>query len=38
MRNLTIKRTKKKIKIKVEEKIAIEIIDEIGALIIEGNN
>jgi hypothetical protein len=36
--SLTIKRTKKKIKIKVEEKIAIEIIDEIGALIIEGNN
>lgn len=36
--SLTIKRTKKKIKIKVEEKIAIEIIEEIGALIIEGNN
>ena len=36
--SLTVKRTKKKIKIKVEEKIAIEIVEEIGALIIESGN
>ena len=36
--NLRLKKSKKKVKIKVEEKVAIEIIEEIGALIIEGNN
>ena len=35
---LRFKRTKKKVKIKVEEKVAIEIVEEIGALIIESAN
>ena len=35
---LRLKRSKKKVKIKVDEKVAIDIVEEIGALIIESAN